>query len=163
MGRLTWVGALMAAAALSVGAAGCGGGGEQLTAEEFVAELNAICEDYNAKREEIGPQSVEFEDVEDIGQQTLDAFDDAIAEVEALEPPDELADPAGDFIASWKEQRDVLAEIVDLAGEGDAEGVTALVEQGSELDDESDALAQEMGATACLEVKPTRQSTGGSG
>jgi hypothetical protein len=162
MGRLLWIGALMAAAALSVGAAGCGGGGEQLTAEEFVAELSAICDDITAKQDEIGqPQSAE--DVVDNGRQTLDAFDDAIAEVEALEPPDELADPAGDFIASWKEQRDLLAEIVDVAGEGDEEGIMALVLQGSDLDTQSDELALEMGATACEEAEPTKQSRGGSG
>jgi hypothetical protein len=154
--------ALVAGISLTVGVAACGGGGDQLTAEEYAAELNAICADYNVKRAEIGErQSVE--DVVDIAQQTLDAFDDAIADVETLEPPNELADPAGDFIASWKDQRDLLPEIVDRAEEGDDAGIDALADQGSELDTQSDELAEEMGATACVEAEPTKQSSGGSG
>jgi len=153
MRKVVWIASTVAAVGLlALGAAACGGGGggDQLTAEEYGAELSSICEGFNAAQEEIGePQSID--DVAEFGGQILDAFDEAIASVEELEPPDELADTADEFIAKGKEQRDLLSQVVDAAEEGDQERVAELSEQGSQLDEESDALATELGAPACTE------------
>jgi cysteinyl-tRNA synthetase len=153
MQKVFWVASVAVAGVLLLGAAACGGGGgggDQLTAEEYATELNSICEDFNTTQEEIGtPQSID--DVAEFGQQVLAAFDDAISQVEALEAPDELADTADEFVAKGQEQRDLLADVVEAAEAGDAAEVTELSQQGSQLDTESDALAEQLGAEACKE------------
>lgn len=154
MRKIVWSAAILASAGLlALGVAACGGGGsgggEQLTAEEYAAELNAICEDFNATQEEFQPQSLE--DFAELGPAVHDAFEEAITSAEALEPPDELADTADAFVAAGKEQLDLFSELIDAAAAGDEEKVSELAEEGSQADTESDALAEELGATACTE------------
>lgn len=144
---------LASAGLLAFGAAACGGGGggggEQLTAEEYAAELEAICTEFNATQEEFQPESLE--DFAEAGPAVHDAFEEAIAAVEALEPPDELADTADEFVAAGRQQLDLLSQLIDAAAAGDEEKVSELAEEGSEADTESDALAEELGAPACTE------------
>jgi uncharacterized protein YicC (UPF0701 family) len=152
MARLTWVGALAATAVLTIGAAACGGGGgdgEQLTAQEYATELNAICEDFNTKVKHAVDNF--RHDRDRLGRAELDAHDDAIAEVEALEPPDELADTADEFIATRNELRENLVQTIDLGAEGDEAEATALTEQGAALWTQKTDLARELGAGACTQ------------
>ena len=149
MRQLVW---FFAAVVLVLGASACGGGdggGDQLTAEEYAAELNSICEEFNAAQEEFQPQSLE--DFAEAGPDIQDAFEEAIASAEALEPPDELADTADEFVAAGKEQLDLLSQLIDAAEEGDEATVAELAEEGSQADATSDELAEELGATTCTE------------
>lgn len=136
-------------------AAGCGGGGggggDELTADEYSAQLNAICEKFNKKQDEIGePQSLE--DVAELGPKFLDEFDNAIAEVEDLNPPSELEEPHNEFVETGKQQRDLLQQVVDAAKDGDEAKAQELGQQGDELDNKSDAIAtDELNAPACAE------------
>lgn len=131
MGRLAWVVILVATAALSVGAAGCGGAGEELTTEEYGAELNAICEAFNTKMK----RSVDDfrDDLDRVEQAELGAYDDLIAEVEVLEPPDELANTADELIATRKEQRELVVQTIDQGAQGDEAGLNAPAEQSEAL------------------------------
>ncbi len=141
----------VAIAALALAAAGCGGGGGgKLTKDEYVSKLNAICEDFNAEQEEIGePESLE--EIGDKGGRILDAFDDAIAEAEDLEAPDEIKETADQFIAKGKEQVSLLRDLVAAAKINDLAKINQLGTEASKLDDESDALAEELEVAACAE------------
>ena len=76
---------------------------EELSKEEYVSRLNALCEDFSAREQEIGEPHT-LADLVDKGPRILDAFETAIADkVGALKAPDEIADQAD--------------RLVDIAGE----------------------------------------------
>ena len=137
-----------AAAAFAAGAAACGGE-DWPTADQFTARVNSICEDLNAKWDEIGePKGTR--DIVVVGQRTVGALDKAIAGVEELDLRSEVrADALDEFRAKRVAQRELIAGATDAFEAEDYRGLVDLSEQAEHLDEEADALAEEMGATAC--------------
>jgi outer membrane murein-binding lipoprotein Lpp len=146
---------LGAALALALVAAGCGGGGagDELTKEEYSSQLNAICTDLNAKNDEIGePQSLA--DVGEKGDDLLAAFDEAIAEVEDLNPPADLEEAHNEFVDLGHQTRDLVGQLVDAAQEDppDEAKINELGPKIDPLDAKSNEIAKnELGAPACAE------------
>jgi len=136
---------------LVVGLGGGCGDGQALSREEYVAKLNAMCEDFAAREERIGePQSVS--DLVERGPEILDAFEDAIAdEIDGLEAPDEVAAEANRLADIADEQRVVLGELVDAAQDGDFPAVRTLASRNRSLNNESNAIARELGAKSCTD------------
>jgi hypothetical protein len=97
---------------------GCGDG-QGLSRDQYIAKLNAMCEDFSAREQEIGaPQSLS--DLVEKGPRILEAFEDAILdEVDGLEAPDEIAAEANRLADLADEQRNVLGELVKAAGDSD--------------------------------------------
>jgi hypothetical protein len=129
-------------------AGGCGGD-EELSRDEYVAELNAMCEDFSAREKEIGePQTLG--DLVEKGPRIVDAFEKAIVDkVRTLNPPDELADEADRLVDVADQQRDVLAELVDAAKANDVMRVRELVPRNAALNTEADSIARDLGAESC--------------
>lgn len=146
---LVLAGALVAL--LAALAAGCGGGGGgSLTKDEYVSKLNAICEEFNNKQDEIGePQSIT--EVADKGPRIIDEFDKALDKAKDLKAPDEISDQASRFISLGEQQRDLLNDLVDAAKDNDRAKAQQIGTQISPLDDESDSIANDLGAPACAE------------
>lgn len=137
---------------LAIVAAGCGGGGGggALTKEEYASKLNAICEEYNAKQEEIGePQSIS--DIGDLGPKIVDEFDKALDKAKDLNAPDEIADQASRFIELGEQQRDLLNDLIDAAKDNDTAKVQEIGSKIEPLSTESDQLSNDLGAPACAE------------
>jgi hypothetical protein len=129
-------------------AAGCAGARE-LSKEEYVSKLNAMCKDFSAREQEIGEPRT-LADLVDKGPRILDAFEEAIADkVGTLNAPDEIADQADRMVDIADEQRDVLDELVDAATDSDFAEVQRLVSKNDALNKESNSIARELGADAC--------------
>jgi hypothetical protein len=139
------LGGVMAALAV-----GCGGD-EELSREEYVAELNAMCEDFSARERKIGePQTVG--DLVEKGPRILDAFEDEIVDkVGTLDPPDEIADQADRLVDLADQQRDVLAELVDAAKDSDIARVREFASKNAALNKEASRIARELGAESCAD------------
>jgi hypothetical protein len=130
-------------------AAGCAGGARAPTKQEYVSKLNAMCEDFSAREQEIGEPHT-LSDLVDKGPQILDAFEKAIADkVGTLKAPDEIADQAKRLVDLADQQRDVLGELVDAAKDNDFAEVRQLVSKNDALNKESNSIARELGADAC--------------
>jgi hypothetical protein len=127
---------------------GCGDG-ERLSRDEYIARLNAMCEDFAAREQRIGePQSLS--DLVEKGPRILEAFEDAIAdEVDGLEAPEEIAAEANRLADLADEQRVVLGELVEAARNDDLAAVRTLVSRNQALNDESNTIARELGAQSC--------------
>ncbi len=131
-------------------AAGCAGG-EEPSNEEYVSKLNAMCEDFSAREQEIGEPHT-LADLVDKGPRILDAFEKAIADkVGTLKAPDEIADQADRLAGLAERQRDVLGELIDAATDDDFAEVRRLVSKNDALNKESNSIAREIGADACQE------------
>jgi hypothetical protein len=128
--------------------AGCAGGDDP-SKEEYVSKLNAMCEDFSSREQEIGdPQMVA--DVVEWGPRILEAFEIAIANrVGALDAPDEVAEQADRLTDIADQQREVLGGLVDAAKKGDFAEVRRLASQNEALNMESSSIARDLGADAC--------------
>lgn len=133
---------------LVAGAEGCAGG-DELSTEEYVSRLNALCEDFSAREQKIGePRSLD--DLVEKGLQIRDAFEIAIpTKVGALKAPDEIADQADRLVVIADEQAEVLGDLVSAAKDGDLARVRRLASKNDALNRESNAIARELGADAC--------------
>lgn len=131
-------------------AAGCVGGGSELSQEEYVSKLNAMCEDFGAREERIGGEPRTIAELVVSGPRIVDAFEKAILDkVETLEAPDEIADQADRLVRIAGQQRDVLRSLVDAAKDGDLNELRQLVSNNDALNRASNALFRELGADAC--------------
>jgi len=133
---------------IACGPAGCAGG-DGPSKEEYVSKLNAMCEDFSSREQEIGePQTTA--DLVEKGPRILEAFEIAIAnKVGALDAPDEIAHEADRLTDIAGEQRDVLGGLVDAAKNGDYAEVRRLASQNEALNMESSSIARDLGADAC--------------
>ena len=128
--------------------AGCAGGDEP-SQEEYVSKLNAMCEDFSSREQEIGEPQTPADLVEK-GPRILDAFEIAIAnKIGALDAPDEIADRADRLTDIADQQRKVLGGLVDAAKNGDFAEVRRLASKNEALNKESSSIARELGADAC--------------
>jgi hypothetical protein len=136
---------------LAVLTAGCAGGAdsEELTKEEYVAEVNAMCEDFSARERAIGePQTVG--DLVEKGPRILAAFEEAIVDkVGTLRAPDEISAQADRLVELAHRQHDVLTQLVDAANQNDLVRVRQLASMNAAVNKDSDAVARELGADAC--------------
>jgi hypothetical protein len=135
-------------AALTVGCAG----DEELSREQYVSELNAMCEDFSEKEREIGePQTPA--DLVGKGPRILDAFEAAIVDkVRELEAPGEIADHADRFSRSLADQqRQVLGELIAAAKDANLAKVRELASRNEALNKETTSITREIGAKACAE------------
>jgi hypothetical protein len=143
---------LLVGVALSVLTAGLAGGcasDKALSKDEYVSRLNAMCEDFSAREQEIGEPHT-LADLVEKGPRILDAFDMAIMEkVGALEAPDEIAAQADRLVDVAEEQGAVLRELVAAARDNNVAEVQSLAERNDALNNESNAIARELGADVC--------------
>ena len=127
---------------------GCGGG-DELSREEYVSKLNAMCADFSAREQEIGEPQTRADLVEK-GPRILDAFEIAIAnQVGTLDAPDEIANEADRLVDIAHQQREVLGGLVDAARNGEYVEVRRRASKNAALNKESSLIAQKLGADAC--------------
>lgn len=137
-------------AATSLALAACGGGDDGLSREEFVSEADSICAEYDQRVEEIDdPQSLD--DVERYADEAKPVIEDGMAELRALEPPDELQEQWDDYMASSEESLDYLDELREAAASGDEARIQEIAQEVSEKNEDADRLAQDIGLQDCTD------------
>ena len=146
------IGALLAAAAV----AGCGGDDSgELSKDEFIAQADQICADFNASAD---ADQQEFESLLDQGdfEAAADSFDQtaadsevALADLEALEPPAEDQATIDEWLAILGEQPGLAEEFSTALRTRDIQAIRALGPEVQRLDADSDAIADEYGMVDC--------------
>jgi hypothetical protein len=130
--------------------AGCAGD-EELSREQYVSKLNAMCEDFSEKEREIGEPQTPADLVEK-GPRILDAFEAAIVDkVRELEAPGEIADQADRLVNLADQQRQVLDELIAAAKDGNVAKVRELASKNEALNKETTSITRELDAEACAE------------
>ena len=135
---------------LAVAAAGCGGGDDRLTREEFASRANAICQDFEQRISDLDePQNIG--DVEDFADDAAEIAADGRDELADLNPPEELEEDYDRLLESLDEAIDDIGRLGDAAADGDEAEVQEIAEEGEAKDEESDKLARELGLDDCAE------------
>ena len=132
-------------ALLVVPLAACGGG---LSKGELVAKGDAICKRVNAQIAK-EPEPVNIADLQKLAKRTVEISDPAIEDMEALEPPDELKQDFGKFVASLKQQRDLTKQIGAAAGAGDTAKIQQVGSDAQKAQTEYRRLSDKIGFKEC--------------
>ena len=140
--------AVLLLTAVAMSGCGDGGDGERLTREEYASQADAICTKYNEQVRALQNPS-NIEELADAADKTLPILDDAIGELEDLEPPENEAATAEDWLDQVKLLKGDLETIRDRAEENDLPGVQAAVPSAQQHNDRSNELATQLGMSVC--------------
>jgi hypothetical protein len=141
---------LLAISLLAMAAAGCGGGGDRLTQEEFASQANAICQDFEQKIDDLGaPENLD--DIEGFADEAAEIAGDGRDELAGLNPPEDLEADYARLLETLDEAIENIERIGDAAADGDEAEVQRIAEEGEAEDEDSDRLARELGLDDCAE------------
>jgi hypothetical protein len=146
---------------LTFGLAACGGGGgDEVSREDFIAKADAFCKEQNAEAKK---RNAKLQATATEAHSEAEFFNRAIPQLEEglewtrdkqeefrnIEPPaDDRAtiDKLHDTIA---EEIDQLERVVDAARDRDLEKFASLAEAQQKIDDRADAIAKDYGLKEC--------------
>ena len=137
--------------ALSMGVAiGCGGGSEELSAEELVAEGDEICSEERDRFDEI--QSVPLTSASVGAKQAnelLAAAESAQDDLRELEPPEEIRDSYDSYLDARDAVSDLLERGREAAEEKDGAAFGTAQEEAAAGAGKREKLASELGFKVC--------------
>ena len=125
--------------------AGCGGG---LSKSELVAKGDAICDRVNKQIAKV-PDPQTSKDLARLADRTVQISDPAIKDMEALDPPSDLKDDFGKFVASLKRQRDLTKKIGAAATAGDTAKIQKIGVDARKAETEYHRLTDKIGFKQC--------------
>ena len=140
------VAALMGVLVLSVTA--CDGGGGRLSKEDFQSQANAICAKYEKQLRSLGSPS-SIDELPDLVDQALEILNKEVAEVAALNPPEELQSDFDKMLAATNKTKEAADDLSTAAKAGDQAGLQKALEEGNAASKEADAFATNLGLTEC--------------
>jgi hypothetical protein len=136
---------LLLAAAAAAALAGCGKSAQ----DTYVSKLNAMCEDFAAREQQIG-EPASPEDLAARGDRIVAAFDETIlVPLRELEAPPELSSQAARLRILTRLQHDTLRALAAAGKTGDLEQVQRLVVRNSQLNAQAGQLAAGLHADSC--------------
>lgn len=147
MSRSVWT--LVASVAV-LAAAGCGGGDGQLSQAEFRERGNEICARFDKQIDEL-PLPAATEDIPPYVEKAAPLVEDELAELKALDPPDEAQETLDQMIA---EEEKVLAagrSLSDAAEEDDDIALEQALNEGNIASGRADDHARSLGLTECVD------------
>jgi hypothetical protein len=140
---------LLAVVALSVLAAGCGGGGDnRLSKEDFQQQANAICKRYDEKIAAIGTPSSPA-DIPAFVEKGIPLIQQGIAELRALRPPADLQADYDRMLDETAKAIPAARKLADAAAKNDAAAVQEALKEGNDANTASDELATKLGLPQC--------------
>jgi hypothetical protein len=141
---------LVVLAALAL-AAGCGGGGKQLTKAELVTQADAICRKYEAKINALG-EPTSLAGLKEFADKAVPLFDSGLDELRALQPPENLEGTYREWLETGEKQREAAERIGDAADKGDEQGLQRIIRDLGTSEQRSNALAAQLGFKDCAET-----------
>jgi outer membrane murein-binding lipoprotein Lpp len=126
--------------------AGCG---SKSPKEQFVAKLNAMCEDFAAREQQIGEPRTQ-QDLAARGDRIVAAFEQAIlGPLQQLKAPAEVAPQAAELRVLARQQRDVLHGLAEAGRVGDVTKVGQLAARNTTLNAQAGQIAHDLEADSC--------------
>jgi hypothetical protein len=144
--------------------AGCGGGSDSLTADEFRTQADAICADFNSRSDALAAPTSPA-GIGSFLTQGLAIQNEQLSKLEALNAPSELSGTYDAALALLKKQVGVVttASTRVTGGEDPAVVITDLTSQVESLRDQARAKAKELGLKVCGTEDDNATTSQGSG
>jgi hypothetical protein len=126
--------------------AGCGS--SRLSHVEFVKRANAICTTYDAEAKKL-PRPNSVTEIETYARRSLARYRAALAQLEALKPPQEDEVTVGQWLATDRKIAKDVEAIATAARARKIPDVQVATAQAAADNVRSDRLAGELGLTSC--------------
>ena len=151
------LGSALLAVTITVAAlAGCGGGPEQVSAEELVERGDPICAEERRQFDEIQAEPLTSAAVgERQAKELLAVTEDAQADLRDLEPPEEIRDTYERYLDARDEVGDLLEEGKEAAGRRDGDAYGKAQEEAAAGAAGRQQLARQLGFTVCSQGSRT--------
>ncbi len=142
--------AFLAASIAAAASAGCGGGPEQLSAEELVERGDPICREVQARFDEVQAAPLTSATAgEKQAEELIDVAEGAQQDLRDLEPPEEIRDTYQSYLDSREEVSDQLEEGREAAARNDGSAYGRAQEKAAAGAPERQRLARQLGFTVC--------------
>ena len=126
--------------------AGCG---SKSPKDQFVSELNGMCEDFAAREQQIGEPHTQ-EDLAARGDRIVTAFEQTIlGPLQQVEAPPAIAPQAAQLRVLARQQRDVLRGLAEAGRAGDVTKVGQLSARNTTLNAQAGRIAHDLEADSC--------------
>jgi hypothetical protein len=151
--------------ALAAAAVGCGGGGDSsssdqpLTKSEFIAKADGICSQANkgvptppSDLANFNPATANDDQLKEFGdylEKVSKHFRNELDDLQALEPPAELADDYDKAMANLEESLNELDEAAEAAKDGDRKELLSKLAESDKHSTEANKLAKKIGLKVC--------------
>jgi hypothetical protein len=140
---------LVPLAALAV-ACGGGGGGDRLSREELQSRVNAICAKIDRRLQALGePESID--EVAEFARKATRLAQDGVAELRALEPPEDDERQYDRFLAEGDRVVALSRRLERAAREADSEALEQILQEARDSEERSDRVARNLGFDECAE------------
>jgi hypothetical protein len=133
---------------VAAGCGGDGGGGGELSAEEFRQEADRICEEFEGKLNDVEPPTSPG-DIQRFVNEAVPVIEDGTNQLNSLDPPSEFQDEWDRISEINEENLDTIRAVRDALENEDLEEATRLMEEAGGNEDEADQLARDIGLTEC--------------
>jgi len=157
--RLVRLPGLFLVLALLLGIAGCGS--SEPSAEDFQAEADEVCveqvRNFQKVEDRLG-SSTSLEQEAKLQKELLPFREQAIADLEEIEAPEDAEKDWDRYLELRQELRDLRKEQLALLAKGDEEALEPLNKKISDLNDELDEVGKDAGLLACASVLPKDQA-----
>ncbi len=138
--------ALLVGALTALIAVGCGGESKN----DVISDGDEICREANDKLEAL-EEPDELSGLPDYAAEARPIVQDAVADLKALDPPEQDREAFDEFIARSEELEELLNELAEMdPGASDAE-LQAASDRIGDVTDESNAAAEQYGFERCAE------------
>jgi hypothetical protein len=98
-------------------AAGCGGGDDRLSREEFVSEAEQVCDDFDQRVNEVDePQNAD--DVERYVNEVRPVVEDGLNDLRGLQPPEEFEEQWDELMAANDAGLEALDDLAQAGANG---------------------------------------------
>lgn len=139
--------AVVGAAALI---AGCGGGSDSLSAEEFREQADAICADANRELDGLTePAGFDSEQVLPFLTSGLQIQEEQLDRLRGIDPPSELEDTWNEAIDLLEQRQAALQEAADKIAAGESAQAVLNDDELDRLREEANQKADDLGLTVC--------------
>jgi hypothetical protein len=126
--------------------AGCG---SKSPREQFVSKLNAMCEDFAAREQQIGEPRTQA-DLAARGDQIVAAFEQTILRpLQQVEVPPEVAPQVAQLRVLTRQQHDALRGLAEAGRVGDVTKVRQLAARNTTLNAQAGQIAHDLKAESC--------------
>lgn len=128
-------------------AAGCGG--DDGDAEEFRAEANAICADYEARIAAVPPPLEDVDEWAAVAGDIADMLEAGVNELDGLDPPGDLGERYDEWIALKRESLEATRDLQDAGAADDQALVDEALARIGETERRADEIAADLGLDDC--------------
>ncbi len=136
--------------AFALFAVGCGGGGSELSEDEFIDEFDDVCgevtDDLDAIEAEFADlEGDDFDGAADLSEEAGEVLSDGIDELSGVDPPEDLQDELDELLGLLEDRADLWPDLAEAFEDEDEEAVLDLLDEVPELDADTQAVSEDIG------------------